>query len=126
MDKTILVDDSIKQGKDLIEKLDKSGFPVSSTLWFYDQSSGTWKLIIATPKWDELGPHETYKQISKYVPENQGVSLKNVVALSPDNSLISLLRSAIRTDKNALSGIRLTNNTINNFFINDAYIYRLS
>ncbi len=126
MDKNILVDSYILEGKTLIENLDRAGFPVYSAVWILDMASETWKLLIATPKIDDVGPHETYRQISEQMTGLNEVLLKDLVAVSPNNDLISLLRSVISTERNAIIGTRFTGNTINNFLIPDAYIYRLS
>lgn len=126
MDNAILVDDYIKDGEKLIKNLDEVGFPVYSTLWYFDPESRTWKLMIATPRVDELGPHETYSQISKYFKNVNNLVLKDIVAVSNKNDFINLLKSAIKTERHAIQGIRFSNNTINNYFIGDAYIYRLS
>ena len=126
MDKKLLVDNYITEGKTLIKRLDKAGFPVTSAFWFFDTGSDDWKLILATPYYDTKGPHDTYQEISKYMKKIEEISLKNIQTLSPNNQLISLLKSVLITEKNAIMGIRFTGNTINNIFIPDAYIYRLS
>ena len=126
MDKKILVDNYIKEGKTLIKSLDKAGVPVTSAFWFFDTGSEDWKLILATTYYDTKGPHDTYQEISKYTKGIDEVSLKYIQTLSPNNQLISLLKSVLVTKKNAIEGIRFTGNTVNNIFIPDAYIYRLS
>ena len=116
MDKVILVESYIEEGRRLIENLDRGGFPVYSALWFLDTSSGTWKLLIATPQLEQLGPHGSYSQISQYMTDIREVLLKDIVVLNPNNNLISLLKSVIQTGREQIAGIRLTNNVINNFF----------
>jgi hypothetical protein len=53
-------------------------------------------------------------------------SIFNISALSPRNRLVQLLKLAIRTAPSAIAQIRFTSNTINNVFVEDALIYRLS
>lgn len=126
MDKKILVESYIAEGQALISNLDNAGFPVYGAMWIFDVESGIWKLIIVTPRVDVIGPLETYRQISELMESLHEVLLKDIVATSPNNRFVMLLKSAISTERDANVGIRFTGNTINNFFVPDAYIYRLS
>ncbi|KKR71947.1 MAG: hypothetical protein UU81_C0003G0010 [Microgenomates group bacterium GW2011_GWC1_41_8] len=128
MDTKILVDNYIREGKDLISNLDQGKFPVNAALWFYDPDDGRWKLVIATPKYDEEGPLKVYSTIQNYLPhrEENHLSLTDIAATSPNNKLISLLRKAITTKKDAISDIVFKENTIDNTFIESAYIYRIA
>lgn len=127
MDKTILVEKNIEEGKKLLEILDSNDFPVKAALWFFLVDSDTWRFIIASPLVEKNGPKETYHLIQsamlKSSPPTE-ISLKDISVLSPNNELIRLLKIAVQTGP-GISGIRFTRNTINNVFIEDAYIYRL-
>lgn len=123
---SILVDNYINEGKTLIQDLDKAGFTVNSALWFLDTSSNSWKLIIASPVLDLTGPSEAYHRIQNNMTNVHDLLLNDISIVSPNNNLIVLLKSAFQTGKNDITGVRFTNNTINNFFISDAYIYRLA
>jgi hypothetical protein len=128
MDKTILVERDFKDGGKLIQKLDKSEFKVHSALWFYNSEADVWRLLIATPLVDKRGPHEVYKKIKAVIDKMEQpfeISLQSISAISPTNQLIKILGVAIKTPPNAIGGIRFTRNSINNVFIEDAYIYRL-
>jgi hypothetical protein len=60
------------------------------------------------------------------MPEDQPkIPLKDVTVIDSNDSLISLLRVAIKTG-DGMSGIRFTNNVINGALIEDAYIYRVT
>lgn len=128
MDSTILVDSYIKEGKELISNLDANRFPVDAALWFYDSDDKKWKLVIATSKYDEEGPLKVYTILQKYLPQTKEnhLSLSDIAATSPRNKLISLLRRAFTTSKNALSDISFKENTIGNTFIEAAHIYRIA
>ena len=128
MDKVILVDNNINAGISLITRLDNAEFPVYSAFWYLDMSSSTWKLIIGSPRINSVGPLEAYGQIFQHVIDMNpnDLSIKDIVILSPDNTLIALLSSVFHTERTQINGLRITNNTINNFFVTDAYIYRLS
>jgi hypothetical protein len=127
MDTTILVEKGIREGKGLIEALDKEGFQVEAAIWFYFTDSGEWRLLIASPFVEKDGPKKAYSFIgsvlAKLAPPYE-ISLKDISVVSPKHHLITLLRKAIRTGP-GLSGIRFTRNVINNTLIEDAYIYRI-
>lgn len=127
MDKTALVEVNIENGKKLVEALDKAHFKVYAALWFYLPDTDDWRFMIATPLFDEKGPKEAYtliQSILKKMPQPFGIALKDVSVVSPKHGLIQLMRSAISTGP-GISGIRFTRNTVNNVFIEDAYIYRI-
>jgi hypothetical protein len=127
MDKTTLVENDIEDGKKLIEALDNASFNVHSALWYYLSDSDQWRFIIASPLVDKKSPKEAYSLIqgilAKISPQIK-ISLKDVSVVSPKLDLIQLLRIAIHTGP-GVSGIRFKGNTINNVFIEDAYIYRV-
>ena len=126
MDTKILVDKNINEGKELLRNLDSHKFPVNAALWFFDQNSDSWKYIISSSKVDEEGPLKVYQDIQNYLKKTSDISLKDISLVSPTNNLIMVLRKAINTGKRNISGIRFSRNTINNFFIEDAYIYRMT
>lgn len=127
MDKTALVDKNMEEGKRLLVALDSAGFRVLAALWFYVAEDEEWRFMVASPMMDEKGPKESYASIQETLarlspPSN--ISLKQIWVVSPSHDLIRLLRSAIRTGP-GVSGTRFTGNTVNNVFIEDAYIYRM-
>ena len=124
MDTTALVDIDIALGKRVTEELDASGIPVKASLWFYTPEASEWRLIVATPLVDQEGPHKTYALIQKAL-RTIDFPLRKISAVSPGDPLIKLLRVALRTGP-GIAGVRFTHNTINNVFIEDAYIYRLA
>lgn len=128
MDKATLVEKDIKDGKSLIEALDRSEFLLSGALWFYFSKAEEWRLLLVTPSVDSIGPRQSYKVIQSVIedfPPSFGISIINISVRSPKDILIQLLRTAIRTGPE-ISEIRFSRNTINNVFIEDALIYRLT
>ena len=49
MDKKVLVEKDIEEGKRLIEALDKTDFQVEAAMWFYMTDSEEWRFLIASP-----------------------------------------------------------------------------
>lgn len=123
---TTLVTEWIEAGKRLTEALDSASFEVVASLWFYDAESGEWRLIIASPVVDQQGPLEAYRVVQKVLGVNTGgLTLNDISVVSPTHNLVKLLGIALKTGKE-ISGIRFTRNRINDQFIEDAYIYRLT
>jgi hypothetical protein len=119
----------IRAGAELTRRLDDTGLTISAALWFYDPESNYWRLIVASPEVSSKGLKTIYKEVQKVlrtIPEDQSViSLKDVTVVDSGNSLILLLKVAIRTGKE-ISGIRFSRNMINGKLIEDTYIYRLT
>jgi hypothetical protein len=143
MDKTTLVEKDIQAGAELIRNLDNLSFEVVAALWFYELELNEWQLIIASPKVKKGGPIQAYQivqDIIKKFNNYKNYSINNIKLVSPDYPLIQILRSVIRTQpirkslggfstkekyEHTIANIRFTRNTINNYFIEDAYIYRV-
>jgi hypothetical protein len=132
MAEEILVKDSlnpemIEAGRRLTEQLDRSGLPLSASMWLYVPDSNEWRLILASPRVDSEGPKKAYQEVRNVLVHlpGAGLSLRNISLVEPENPLVALLRGAVRTGS-GISGIRFSRNTINGHFIEDAYIYRLA
>ena len=131
MDKTTLVEKDFKDGELLIAELDKAQLKVHSALWIYNSEADNWRLMIASDKEDFSSPKKAYSLINEVIEKmnnsgiNIGFSLENISVVSTDHPLIRLLSSAIKTNPRSISGIRFSRNTIDNNYIEDAYIYRV-
>lgn len=122
-----LSDSMIKAGAKLIERLDASESGVKSAFWLFFPDDKLWKLVIASPLVDSLGPREYYKKIidanSAAAKEEDVISLNDIGVTNITNQVVQLLKFAIQTG-GGISGIRFSRNTINGHFIEDSYIYR--
>jgi len=128
MDKPVLVETDLEVGGVLLNKLDKIDFQVKAALWFYFSDSNEWRLVFASPAVDKKGPKEAYREVQAQLEDLEKryqLSLQNIALLSPDDNLVKLLKAAIKTGP-GVAPIRFAGNTINNVFIEDAYIYRLA
>ena len=125
MDKTILVDSDIQNGKQQVIALDNSRFDFNGALWLLT-STGDWHFIVSSPCVDTIGPkkcYESIQSIAETIPENQRIPFEQIAVVSPKDIVIQLLRKAIRAE--GICEIRFSKNTINGVFIEDALIYRL-
>lgn len=127
MDKPILVEADMRAGETLLRDLDQQQLAITAALWLYSSDSNEWRLVIASPLYDAQGPMAAYKAVQPLVEslkDRFDIALQNISIVSPSNPLIQLLSAAIKTGPD-ISHIRMSRNTINNQYIEDAYIYRL-
>jgi hypothetical protein len=121
---TPLVDTYIDAGRRLIQALDESGFEIEAALWLYHTEPNEWRLLLALPLVDEIGPREVYRKIQAQVSASSLLTLRNVSVVSPEAEIIRLLRGAVKTGP-GISTIRLSGNVFDGVFVDDALVYRL-
>lgn len=121
-----LVEASIDAGRRLVVELDSEQVDIEAAFWSFRPESSQWRLVLASPLVDAVGPMETYKQLQRIISEHGlEIELRDISVVSTRDELVNLLRMAIQTGP-GLSGIRFTGNAINGTFIDDAYIYRMN
>jgi hypothetical protein len=116
-------------GASLLQRLDSQGLDITAALWFYLESSDTWRLVIASPEVQSQGPKHVYERVQKALVsdvDESRIKLGDISVVPPDDPLIRLLGIPIKTGRKDISGIRFSRNTINGQFIQDVYIYRLT
>jgi len=136
------------EGKLLLELFDEEkGIPITAAFWLLDSENRTWRYILASPLVDTQGPLEAYKILYKifqiYNKEAEwwlyekvrsykeeaglgiGLTLQDITLVSPDEPVVKLLRTVVKTPPISTSPIHFAGNSINNMFIDDAYIYRM-
>lgn len=117
----------VQAGEQLVRTLDARDVPVPAAFWILRGEDVGWRLVIASPAVDTLGQLQFYRQLAEPVSalRSHDLSMSYVVAMSPQDPLVRLLRSAVNTGP-AISAIRFTGNVINGVLVPDAYIYRLA
>lgn len=125
MDQEALVTPAIAAGKELLSFLDSEQFEITSALWLLISETQEWRLILASPKVDEVGPRQAFKMLAAKVQQKReiGISLGVISLVSPSDRTVSLFRLMIGTGP-GINEIRMTNNSINGVFIEDAVLYR--
>lgn len=128
MVKGALVDSLVKAGKTLVERLDEAGLNPNAALWLYRSETDDWALVLATKEAQEHGARAAYAQIQpvfrKYESDLKPLKFDDITAVSADEAIILAIGKIIHAGP-GLSTIRLTNNYVNNFLIDDALVYRL-
>jgi hypothetical protein len=119
----------IEEGAELLQALDVSGLTPDAAFWFYFSDINAWKLILAEMRVGPDGPREVYKQVQRTLDALsdtiKSFSLADVVVAKPDAPVVSVLKRALRVERNA-GGVRFSQNVIDGVLIEDAYIYRLA
>ena len=123
----LLVEPNIQNGAEFLHELDEAGLPVSAAFWLLNEEAGIpWRLNIASPIYDELGPTETYRRLQDVLRARaHRFDLQDVAAISPTNPTIAALRRLAGGSPD-VAGIRLRGNAGNGIYIEDAYVYRLT
>jgi hypothetical protein len=125
MDKNLLVNQVIIEGKRLIEALDSRDFKVNSAFWYYSSEINEWTLFISTPLAITLGPIKGYEIIRSVIKEIMlsQISINDISIVDPNFWLVKVLTSAIKTGKGIVN-LKFSNSLINGVLIEDAHIYR--
>jgi hypothetical protein len=96
MYKKILVEDLIKEGKLLVEALERIRFPITAAVW-YDFPETQWMLVIVSPVVDRIGPMAAYGRIQRALQTVQPsrLVLSDISLMSPLGQEFQNLRSLV-------------------------------
>ena len=100
-------------------------FPVQGALWLLESENG-WRLLVATPRVDEVGPKKAYEElgsITRGVVPGANQALK-VELISPQLPLYKALRG-IFGNTASVEGTRLGNTQVEGMYIDEAYLYEI-
>lgn len=124
-----LTADMISVGESLLKKLDKSDAKVSATFWLFSPEERSWKLFFSSELVKSEGPKKYYKKIVdalKTIKEQEStISLNYIYVTDNSDKTVLLLSTEFHTGQNILKK-RIHRETINGYFIEDAYIYRIN
>jgi hypothetical protein len=121
-----LVETTITDASRLIDELDEAGFPIRAALWLYNAEVPLWRLVLASPQVDQLGPLEAYKRVQQILRTNtHQLRLSEISLLGPNAPLIEAIRTLLAGVAD-VSGRRLAGTGTNGVYIDDSYIYRLT
>ena len=124
-----LGDERIQIGKDLLVSLARKNVSVTAAFWFYNRESDEWRLILSLPQVAKEGSKASYAKIQKLLPKSGSapiVRLSDIGLVKPKDWLVKLLGIVIKTREDAIADIVFEQCSINNHFVDSAYIYRLS
>jgi hypothetical protein len=125
MDTNALVETAQQGGRELITRLNASGFPITSAFWWLTPLNKEWQLVIASP---EVLPGQLRAAYAKVdsalsaLTPKPPFGLNDVVLVPPNEPLVEAIRRGFRAGPGSLWHI--SNTTVNNVFIESAYLYQ--
>ena len=121
--------DMISVGESLLKKLDKTGANVAATFWLFIPEEKSWKLFFTSELVKSEGPKKYYKKIvdvlKTFNEMENTISLNSIGVTDNSDKTALLLSSEFYTGQDLLKK-RISRETINGHFIEDAYIYRIN
>lgn len=101
-------------------------FPISGAFWLLEPEAGEWRLVIASPRVDALGPRDAYRELAKFMRElpSELEQRSKIELISPKNALYRALRSVFGQTA-SVEGARLGNTQVGGMFVEDAYLYEV-
>ena len=125
MFKNFLVSELIAEGKHLVEALDRDGFPVAAAFWFKPSDSDTWRLTIATPLEDKIGPMAAYTRVDNVLDKLAASQLRltDISIVSPRDGDYQTLRFKAGGPGGPTLGA--VGGPLANEIFQDSYIYRI-
>ena len=127
MEETILNEERIEAGEELLSQPDDVTVTVDAALWLYDAGAENQKLLLSLPDVIRQGPRAAYRQIQKglaRIRNGLDLSMNDVVVARPQDQTLQLLRRVVRTGP-GIKRIRFTGNVVNGQVIQDTVTYRI-
>ena len=91
---TQLLDLDIRDGQEIIERLDAAGVSPVVAFWFFDQGAERWRLALAYPEYDQVGSLPVYKKIHPVIEPNSDVAIFALTVVGLQNDLVKEVRSS--------------------------------
>src|SRR5258708_761573 len=96
MGSAILVKDFREAGWEMLEAIEKAGFPMYAAFWQYLPDAESWRLFIATPLVEKLGPIAAYArlqtELNRMPAVSEGFSGSNISLVDPKSELVANLK----------------------------------
>ncbi len=121
-----LLNTQIVQGEKTIACLDGAGLDVWAAYWVFDEDAVQWRFTIAEADVDYKGTRSVYERVMQALSGKLDVlPIRDIYVVSPNDPLVSLVRLAVSTPGQAISGISFTGNVVKGNRVPDMYIYRM-
>lgn len=123
-----LTPELIREGKLLLDALDKVKVSPDAAFWLYSSEGSCWRLVLADRRVGLQGRRETYRLIQKILDglrsEISQLSLEDVSLRRTDSPIVRSLAKMVPA-RSAIGGIRFIHSATNGALGEDAVIYRL-
>lgn len=122
-----LYEADLEFGRQLWQALrDNPKFPTSGMFWLLEPDATEWRLVIASPRVDVVGPRDAYRELAEAtdsVPEDSDQLLK-IELISPKHPMYQALRSVFAKTA-SVEGARLGGTMVAGKYIEGAYLYEV-
>jgi hypothetical protein len=127
MDKATLVSIDFERGEEILKVFDSTELRIQVALWLFSPDHEDWRLVIASRQLDGAGSQHAYGLVNDALRRAEyPIEKKPPLWILPMNDpFIRGLRRLYGKSKN-VEGMRLGLQTIGDWFIEDAYLYRIS
>ena len=116
-------------GEELARALERAGLRVRAALWIHKPGAVAWKLLLGIDEVDSAGPLDVYKRVYSSIQASptllSTLDFGDVSVTSPDEPLLKGLKKFVRTCKKP-ARIRLSQNSINGIYVDQALVYRVT
>jgi hypothetical protein len=127
MVKETLVGIDVEWGSQILGLLDAAKFPVPVALWIHGGEGERWRLLLATPLYDRLGPQEAYGRLVDTLWSSDQDWVSSPLQLQSTRApLVRELRriASPRRFPNVV-GSDLGGRMIGGVWVDEAYVYRI-
>ncbi len=114
---------------ELVKKLDEGEYSPSFAVWYFYEDAEQWRLLIGSPKFDDLLPKQeplAYQKVSEAISEcdltTLSISIVKLVRL--DTPLTNALKFLVGTGEKGIVQATFSNTTLNGIFIKDMVVVR--
>ena len=130
MVKGALVERYLQAGEKLLKLLDEGGVETTGAMWFYEDESNGWLLLLALPEVARSGPLVAYEQIQKvfrpHAEELEPLRFHDITVKSPEEAPFGPLARVVKTAAHAAAPRRFEGRRIDNCWIEDTWLYRMA
>ena len=127
MDQAAMVSIDIDRGSELLHILERAKLKVNVALWVFLSEYEDWRLLIAGPQFDTPDPRDAYGLVHESLAA-AGFTPRTtppILILPTSDPFIRKLRRLFGKTK-SVEGMRLGGQMIDDRFVEDAYVYRIS
>jgi hypothetical protein len=125
MAQAMVVGFDVEAGNRILKLLDASDLKVPIALWILSDYYDEWRLVLASPDFDQTNKLKAYEQFSK--------ALQNRYPIMPPPLLIFPMKDPFIKDlrrmygkKEGIEGLHLGSQVMGKTSVSDAYIYRIA
>jgi hypothetical protein len=117
-----LVDRSLELGRNAVNSLRMAGEKPEVAFWQYLPEVERWRLYLAYPDLNRLGPKTIYERIQPHV---SFPIFGDISVIDSTDRRVKVFRRALKARSEEIDGIRFRGSAGDAGYIEDAYIYRL-